>query len=271
MHVMDKTIVDNHEAWLREAHAPAHARRTAERNAAFLLPHLKPGMRLIDAGCGAGSITLGLATAIAPGETAGIDLSHVSIDRARALAAERGIDNCLFETADARALPFADATFDAAFAHALLQHVEFPLDALRELRRVLRPGGVIGIADADRDGAIMAPDFDALRLWHDIQRRQPRHPNIGRHLRALLHEAGFERVQASAVASARGDAISVKLDGEACARYAESEPFIAYAVANGWATREQMLEIAAAWRAWGEDPGAFFAAFWCQAVAWAPA
>ena len=268
---MDQTITDNYETWLREAHAPAHARRTAERNAAFLLPHLKPGMRLLDVGCGAGSITLGLAQAVAPGEAVGIDLNDVSIERGRTLAAERGITNCRFEVADATALPFEDATVDAAFAHAMLQHVEFPLDVLRELRRVLRPGGVIGIADADRAGAIMWPQPDPLQLWMQIQRRQVRNPNVGRHLRALLHAAGFERVQASAAGGARGDAISVKLDGEAYARYAESEPFIQYAAARGWATREQMLEIAAAWRAWGDDPGAFFAAFWCQALGWAPA
>ena len=162
---LNQTITDNYETWLREAHAPAHARRTAERNAAFLLPHLKPGMRLIDAGCGAGSITIGLAKAVAPGEAVGVDLSDVSIERARALADERGAGNCTFDIADASALPFEDATFDAAFAHAMLQHVEFPLDVLRELRRVLRPGGVIGVADADRDGWIMAPQPPALSMF----------------------------------------------------------------------------------------------------------
>ena len=68
---------------------PAHARRTAQVNAAFLLPHLKPGMRLLDCGCGPGSITVGLAQAVAPAETVGIDASPDAIEAARAHAADR--------------------------------------------------------------------------------------------------------------------------------------------------------------------------------------
>jgi SAM-dependent methyltransferase len=153
----------------------------------------------------------------------------------------------------------------------LLQHVEYPLDVARELRRVLRPGGVVGIADADLDGFIMAPDSPALRRSAEIQRRTRRNPEIGRNLRGLLHAAGFERVQASATAGVRADAVSTKLDGEFWARYYAAEPFIAHAIDRGWATREEMLEIADAWRAWGHNPAAFSAGFWCHAVAWTPA
>src|SRR5437660_8574741 len=145
------------QRWLRGAHSPAHARRTAAHNAAFLLPHLKPGMKLLDTGCGPGSITIGLAEAVAPAETVGIDASADAIEEARALAASRGCTNLRFEVADVYALPFEDATFDAAFSHAVMQHLRDPLTALREIRRVLKPGGVVGIADADHDGTILAP------------------------------------------------------------------------------------------------------------------
>ncbi len=257
------------EAWLRTTHGPAHSRRTAERNAAFLLPHLRPGMRLLDAGCGPGSITLGLARAVAPGEVVGIDASPEASAAARERASAEGCENARFEVADVGALPY-DATFDAAFAHALLQHLPWPLDALTELRRAIKPGGIIGVADADFDGALLAPESEALTLGNDIMRRMRRNPHVGKNLRGLLHNAGFVRTEASATAGARGDVTSVKWDGEWNARYFEAEPMIAQVESRGWATREQMREIAAAWRAWGDDPGAFSAAFWCQALGWAP-
>jgi ubiquinone/menaquinone biosynthesis C-methylase UbiE len=77
-------------------------------------------MALLDCGCGVGSITLGLAAAVAPGEVVGVDLQPAQLERARALAAERGATNVRFEAADVYALPFSDASFDAVFAHTLL-------------------------------------------------------------------------------------------------------------------------------------------------------
>jgi ubiquinone/menaquinone biosynthesis C-methylase UbiE len=265
------------EAWLRGTHGPAHSRRTAERNAAFLLPYLRPGMTLLDAGSGPGSITIGLARAVAggdagaPGECIGIDASAERVEDARTRAAADGVTNVRFDVADVCKLPFADATFDAAFAHALLQHLPWPLDALAEIRRVLKPGGIIGVADADLDGALLAPEDPMLARGNEIMRRMRQNPHVGKNLRGLLHNAGFVRVEASATAGARGDATSVKWDGEWNARYFEAEPMVALAEARGWATRAEMLEIAAAWRAWGDDPAAFSAAFWCSAVGWAPA
>jgi hypothetical protein len=72
------------------------------------------------------------------------------------------------------------------------------------------------------------------------------------------------------MAGARGDAMSVKLEGEFYARYFAAEPFIAHAVASGWSTRSELQEIAAACQAWSADPGAFSAAFWCQGLGWVP-
>jgi ubiquinone/menaquinone biosynthesis C-methylase UbiE len=261
---------DKYQAWLRSAHGAGQTRRTAERNAAFLLPHLKPGMRVLDVGCGGGSITIGLARAVAPAETVGLDRNASSVEQARELASAQDVSSVRFETGDAAKLPFDAASFDAVFAHALLQHVEDPQQVANELRRVLRPGGVLAVADADFDGSLIAPEDELRTRANDIVRKTRRHPQIGRQLRALLHAAGCERVQASVSAVARGDTLSVKLEGEFYARYFAAEPFIEYAVARGWSTAHEMASMAAAWQAWSSDPRAFSAAFWCQAVGWAP-
>jgi ubiquinone/menaquinone biosynthesis C-methylase UbiE len=125
------------------------ARRAAATSAGFFLPHLRPGMRLLDCGCGPGSITLGLAEAVAPGEVVGLDIQPAQVERARVLAAERGVANVRFEVGTAYELPFPDASFDAAIALTVLMHLREPPRALREMKRVLKPRGVLGIADDD--------------------------------------------------------------------------------------------------------------------------
>ena len=105
-----------------------YARRTGQV-AAFLAPHLRAGMRLLDCGCGPGSITVDLAQAVAPGDTIGIDLREDALVQARALARERRIATVAFQAASVYQLPFPDGSFDAAFACAVLQHLAAPLVA----------------------------------------------------------------------------------------------------------------------------------------------
>ena len=108
------------------------AARTASREAAFFLPYLRSGMQVLDVGCGPGSITLGLAEAVAPGSVVGIDFQPAQIKQARASAAERAVANVRFEVADAYQLPFPGHSFDAAFAHGVLMHLREPVRALVE-------------------------------------------------------------------------------------------------------------------------------------------
>lgn len=88
--------------------------------AGFFLPHLRPGMRVLDCGCGPGSITMGLAAHVAPGEVIGIDLDPTHIALARRRAADAGLANVRFARADIYTLPFPDAAFDAVFCHSIL-------------------------------------------------------------------------------------------------------------------------------------------------------
>jgi ubiquinone/menaquinone biosynthesis C-methylase UbiE len=133
------------------------ARRTAAQEAAFFLPHLRPGMRVLDVGCGPGSITVGLAEVVAPGEVVGIDVQQSQVERARDLAVERGVANVRFEVGDVYRLPFLDHSFDAVFAHTVLMHLQEPVRALAEARRVLRPGGITGVRDPDYGTMLSLP------------------------------------------------------------------------------------------------------------------
>jgi ubiquinone/menaquinone biosynthesis C-methylase UbiE len=264
---------ETYERWVRSAHTGAHSRRTAEKNAAFFLPHLKPGMSLLDAGCGPGSITIGLARAVAPGHVTGVDVSSDSLKTARKLAEEQACANVSFDQHHLRSLPYEDGSFDAVFVHAVLQHVDEPVRILRELFRVMRPGGVIGLADADFDGSLMWPNDPLLERSTAItsEIRQQGDTRIGRRLRGLLAEAGFADAVGLAQAGVEGDANITALNGAFWANYYQQEPLIAYAVALRLTTREEMAAISEAWRHWGNDPGAFAARFWCQAVAFKPA
>jgi SAM-dependent methyltransferase len=100
-----------------------YAARTADQQAAFLLPYLRPGMSLLDAGCGPGSITMGLAGRVAPGAVMGIDHDPVHIDAASARVVQRRQTNATFRVGDILALPFDAATFDVAFENDVLLHL----------------------------------------------------------------------------------------------------------------------------------------------------
>jgi ubiquinone/menaquinone biosynthesis C-methylase UbiE len=133
--------------------------RTAQREAAFLFPRLKPGVRLLDIGCGPGTITAGLARAVAPGEVTGLDRAGAQLDLARENAAREGLANVRFVPGSVYTLPFADQEFDVVFAHALFEHLKDQIAALREIHRVLRPGGIVALRSPDWGGFIAHPNW----------------------------------------------------------------------------------------------------------------
>jgi SAM-dependent methyltransferase len=236
-----------------------HAERSAETQAAFLLPHLRPGMALLDLGCGPGTITLGLAAAVAPGPTTGIDIDPRPV---------KGVD---IVSGDVMSLPFPDASFDAIYASALLQHLADPLGALREARRVARPGAVIGVVDADWDGELLHPVNPVLQRSMQLARRlrEGTSPFVGRRLRDLLTGAGFGRVEGYARAIHHGTPEQTRSFGAFTASLFGFPAVVRRCAAEGWATADELRAMGDAWIAWGEEPGAFVARFWCEAVGWA--
>jgi ubiquinone/menaquinone biosynthesis C-methylase UbiE len=252
------------------------ARRTGA-GAAFLRPHLRPGMRLIDCGCGPGSITVDLAQAITPGEVIGIDLREEALTHGRQLAHDRGVSNVTFQAANVYQLPCPDAAFDAAFACAVLQHLAAPLEALKEMRRVLKLGGVIGILDGSSTITFRYPTNPLLEAW-DRLRGLEREYRTGRpsdtlQLRALLREAGFTRTQASGNLVTEAGPPAGTL--EATRRVAQNHlirlrgALGELAVAQGWVTQHELERMAAAILAWGDAPDAFYARPGFTAIGWA--
>ena len=118
-------------------------RRSASTHAAYLLPHLKPGLNLFDFGCGPGNISVGLADRIAPGQFHGVDMEESQIELDRGAAIAGGHDNMTLHAGNVYDLPFEDNFFDVAHCHAVLMHVPDTQAALSEVRRVLKPGGII--------------------------------------------------------------------------------------------------------------------------------
>ncbi len=241
----------------------AHAARTAASSAAYLLPHLSVGQRLLDVGCGPGSITIDLAELVAPGDVVGIDRSDEVLLAARRLAAARGVPNVAFETANVYELPFDDGSFDVVHAHQTLQHLVDPTAALREVARVLRPDGLLAVRDADYGTMVHAPHepgIDAwLALYHAVTSANRADADAGRHLSGWVHDAGFVDLVTTTSTWTSAEPVSCRSWAELWASRLTEGAFAEQAQSEALATRAELDEQAAAFRAWASQPTAFFA------------
>jgi ubiquinone/menaquinone biosynthesis C-methylase UbiE len=268
---MNKLSPESYAGYGNEDASRWMATRTAEKQAAFFLPHLRAGMELLDCGCGPGTITVGLAHRVVPGQCVGIDIDATQVELARTHAASQGISNLRFEAATIYQLPFADASFDAVYSNTVLGWLDDPLAALREIYRVLRVGGVVGIRSGDSDGSLFTPTNPLLeRFWtlFDAMIRQSGgNPLLGREHRSLLRQAGFVKVVASATYEAYGTEEHTRLWGQTLSKFLATESQFKQFIQLG----SELSEIEAmrqAWLAWSEEPDAFFADVRCEAVGW---
>lgn len=246
--------------------------RSAANCAAFLLPHLRPGMRLLDCGCGPGSITIGLAQAVAPGAVIGIDIDEASLAVARQAAEEQKLSNLRLEKADVRELPFPDASFDVVFSHAVLLYQQDPVAVLREMKRVLVPGGLVAIRNDDTDGMLLSSSdpvvFEAQRLWDALVHQAGGNRYGPKHSRSWLHAAGFTNIIASASYETFGTPEATAALGQFT--YVALDNLTDRLVELGVAKGEEVERIRQAWLKWGESPDAFSAKAWCEALGWKP-
>jgi SAM-dependent methyltransferase len=248
----------HHDSVLR-----SHRWRTAENSAGYLLPHLRPGMRLLDVGCGPGTITVDLARRVAPGEVVGIDAVEEPLVEARAAAAEAGVGSVSFRVADGMALPWDDGTFDVVHAHQVLQHVPDPVGMLREMHRVTRPGGFVAARDSDYAAFTWHPAIPALDEWSDLYHRVARasggEPDAGRWLLAWAHAAGLTDVAASASVWCFATHEDRAWWGDLWADRALRSSYATRSLALGLADQDTLERISAGWRAWSVEPDGWLA------------
>lgn len=239
-----------HESVLR-----SHRSRTAANSAAHLLPLLKPTDHLLDVGAGAGTITADLARLVEKVTATEIAADELAITQAT--VAERGVSNVEFRSADIHALPFDDATFDVAHAHQVLQHVADPVQALRELARVTKPGGVVAVRDSDYSGFCWWPALPALDSWLRLYRAAARlnggEPDAGRRLLAWAHAAGL--ADATATSSTWCYATHTERDwwGGMWSDRILTSAINGQLTDAGLATAAELREISDAWRRWASD------------------
>jgi SAM-dependent methyltransferase len=249
-----------------------HARRTADAAAAFFLPFLKPRMRLLDVGCGPGSITAGFAQRVAPGETIGIDPSAEVIATAKSLASTTTARNLSFEVGSIYEPRFAPGTFDAVFTHQVMQHLGRPVEALRQVRALLAPGGMLGVRVVDWGSAVFHPESEGMRRYlafqFELARRNGAEPNAGRYLRRWFREAGFAETRITASVESDADPQGTRDRAEMFADRVLRSGLADSALERSIATRSDLESFAAAWRAWGRDPDAFFCFSHVEVVAW---
>ena len=244
--------------------------RTADVHGAFFLSHLRPGMRVLDCGCGPGTISVGLAQAASPGQVIGVDLEESQLELARANAANLGIANASFECCDVYELPYEENKFDAVFSHAMLEHLRDPLAVLTEMRRVLKPGGLVGIRCIDLAATLISPADATLTKAFDIWLKYRQHcggdPFMGRRLRALLREAGFAQTVGSASSENWGTPELVQAIMSALMDEFTGPKIFETAIQLGWADEAQMKGAASALEAWGDHADAFMAIVWCEGI-----
>lgn len=241
----------------------SHTWRTAANSAAYLVGALKPHMRILDVGCGPGTITADLAALVPQGRVTGVDAAPGILDTARATAAERGLDNVEFAVADVHALDFPDDTFCVAHAHQVLQHVGDPVQALRELRRVVKPGGIVAVRDSDYAAMTWYPQVQGLDDWLELYERVARvnggEPDAGRRLKSWALAAGFTDVTAT---SSNWTFSTPEERAWWSGLWAERTTASSYAhraTESGHATPALLESVAGAWREWGEREDGWFA------------
>jgi len=208
--------------------------------------------------------------ALRTGSAVGTEIEESQVAIARANAIKLNLPNVSFKVGSIYSLPFEDESFDAVFISAILGNLQEPLKGIRELHRVLKPGGVIGVKEFDHGGDIAYP-IDAgiqkyIELYLRLRRENGHDGEAGRKIGVYLTAAGFREPKLSACYEnvsepeiLRGMAqlnIGLLNDGWA-------DEYIR----RGWATSQDMDEMSQSWLKFSKTPGALLACTWCEAVA----
>ncbi len=243
----------HHDSVLR-----SHNTRTVKDSAAYLEHELIAPRSLLDIGSGPGTITVDMARRLAPGTVTALETSDSALELTRQQALQAGVDNMAFVVGDVLALDFPDDHFDMVHAHQVLQHVSDPVQALSEMRRVCRPGGLVAVRDADYAGFVWYPALPVLdewmRLYQLAARSNAGEPNAGRHLLSWALQAGFSAEQIECTSSTWCLATPERRQwwGGMWADRILHSRIATQLLESGAATQQDLDRISHAWRDWAQ-------------------
>ncbi len=252
----------------------AYKRYTAQSQAAHLLPYLRPGLHVLDFGCGPGTISVGLAKAVDPGEMHGIDMEPSQVEMARTVAAFQRQENAKFHVADVVDLPFEDGYFDVVHGHDILMYIPDTQAALAELKRVLKPGGIISCREMIGESSFTEPDYGVIRkswdMFEDLLAADDGHPQIGKELREHLAGAGFTNVRMTGSFQMYSTPADIMFIYNVANKWFLAPEIVEAAIQYGAATRELVDAIGAAYERWKVDDGAVCGLAYGEAIGGKP-
>ena len=241
----------------------SHRWRTAQNSAGYLLPRIKEQSRILDVGCGPGTITLDLARMTAAGYVVGVDRSDAVIREARAVARQADVTNVEFLVGDVYALEHDADAFDVVHAHQVLQHLSDPVAALCEMSRVCTPDGIVAVRDSDYAGFTWFPEVPELDEWLALYRAVARgngaEPDAGRRLKSWAQAAGLEVLSSTAGAWCFSSPNDVAWWGGMWAERVVGSGMAEQAMTQGLASADDLERLAQGWRRWAASADAWFA------------
>ncbi len=272
--MVHQTATPDYTRGFSEHALAAPMRRTAESNAAYLIPYLVSGLQVLDFGCGPGSLSVGLASYIAPGELHGVDMEESLIEMARTKAGQTGQSNAIFHVGDVTALPFEDDFFDVAHGHNILMHVPDTRRLLAEVKRVLKPGGIIACREMIVESAFAHPDLGvAKRLWElfeDLVATNDGHPHMGKEMKMHLQDAGFTDIRVSASFTTYSTPQEIRYMRYEMLEWLLSSEVLDLAIKYGAWTEDMSENVRAIGDKWLERPDAFAGTAYGEAIATKP-
>ena len=251
----------------------AHAARTADDAAAFLLPELSSPMRVLDVGCGPGTITVGLASAVAPGGSVlGIDSSDSLGPEWEKRLEECESGNLEFRTGDLFSLDLPEAHFDVVYMHQVLQHLPNPVEAVRAVAAHAKDGGLVGFREVDWGTFTAYPNMGSMRdfrrVYDAVAVANGGNPYAGRHLLAWCNDAGgLEDVRITTSTWSFFDDAGKRWWADQWSARVLKSNIATSALEHGIATREELEAISGGWQRWKESPDAVSAFVHFEALA----
>lgn len=229
-------------------------------------------MQVLDVGCGPGSITIDLAKHVPQGHVFGMEYVSDPLDGARKLAASQDVTNVTFQIGDIHEIPFPEDTFDLVHAHQVLQHISDPIQALREMRRVTKPGGIVAVRESV--SLICYPEIEGITAWQELSEKMRSvkggTSQAGKIIHAWAHEAGFlrENIKKSTGSWCFSTKEEREYWGGSMEARARSSGFVKTALEEGFASREKLEQIAHGWREFIENEDGWFGVLHGEILCW---